>query len=199
MAHRFKQLQDWLGEQLRPEPFTLEALANDASFRRYYRVSTQACSYIACDMPPDKEKPAAFNTVTQILLNAQVGAPTIHAADVKAGLFLLEDFGDTTYLKALSDSNVDSLRADSLRADSRYAGSPRANSPRADSLRADSLYRRAIDELLKIQTIKADGLPLYDRALLLEEMQLFSDWYWHIHRAKKLTASAAKILHRSYA
>ena len=168
MKDRYEKLQDWLEDKFGQGCFTLQALNNDASFRHYYRVSVNARTFIASDMPPDRENPVAFKDITTILLANQVRAPTIHEADVAAGLFLLDDFGDTTYLKALSSDN------------------------------ADSLYKLAIDELLKIQTIEANGLPLYDKTLLLEEMQLFSDWYCKTHLGKKLSANDERIITQSY-
>src|SRR5690554_8101780 len=38
------------------------------------------------------------------------------------------------------------------------------------------LYRQAIDLLLQIQPLDSSHLPAYDKTLLLNEMQLFTDW-----------------------
>lgn len=168
MNNRREQMQNWIAKKFGHNHFTIEALDNDASFRRYYRVFTNGDTFIASNMPPDKENPLAFNDITAILRHHRVRVPLIHASDIPAGLFLLEDFGDTTYLKALSADN------------------------------ADSLYCLAIDELLKIQKIDADTLPPYDRTLLIEEMQLFTDWYCKIHLGKKLSTSDEKIIAQSY-
>lgn len=167
IGNRYQQLQNWLEQKLGKGCYTMQALGNDASFRSYYRVVTKQRSFIASDMPP-QENPVAFQDVTALLLANGVRAPAIHEADVSSGLFLLDDFGDTTYLKALSDDT------------------------------ADSLYQLAIDELIKIQAIEAAVVPAYDRTLLLEEMQLFSDWYCQIHLGKKLNAHAKKIINHSY-
>ena len=167
MDDRYEQLQSWLKDKL-GQSFTVEALVNDASFRSYYRVLTKKQSFIASDMPPTQENPVAFKDITNLLLENGVRAPAIHAADVTAGLFLLDDFGDTTYLKALSGDT------------------------------ADLLYKMAIDELLKIQAIEAIVLPPYDKTLLLEEMQLFTHWYCEIHLGKKLAARDKKIIAQSY-
>ena len=165
--NRYARLQNWLAQKFEHNRFAMQALNNDASFRHYYRVAANGQTFIASDMPPDKENPAAFKDITKILADNRVRVPLIHASDVADGLFLLDDFGNTTYLKALSDDN------------------------------ADSLYRLAIDELLKIQKIEA-AIPSYDRTLLLEEMQLFADWYCKIHLGKKLSASDEKIIAQSY-
>ena len=133
MKNRYEQLQNWLEQKFGHDRFTMQALNNDASFRHYYRVSANGQTFIASDMPPNKENPAAFKDITKILADNRVRVPLIHASDVADGLFLLDDFGDTTYLKALSDDN------------------------------ADSLYRLAIDELLKIQKIETAAIPSYDK------------------------------------
>jgi aminoglycoside/choline kinase family phosphotransferase len=40
-----------------------------------------------------------------------------------------------------------------------------------------SLYHKAIDMILLMQQTDTEGLPLYDRAFLLSEMQLMQEWY----------------------
>ncbi|MBC6414009.1 MAG: phosphotransferase [Chromatiales bacterium] len=167
MDDRYAQLLGWLEGKLE-QGFTIQTLGGDASFRRYYRILTDERSFIASDMPPTQENPVAFKDITVLLLDNGVRAPAIHAADVSAGLFLLDDFGDTTYLNALSNNT------------------------------ADLLYKLAIDELLKIQAIEDSVLPAYDRTLLLEEMQLFTDWYYKIHLGKSLNARDKKIITQSY-
>ncbi len=168
MNNRYEQLHGWLEQKFGQGAFTIQALNNDASFRQYYRVFTNGDTFIASDMPPDKENPVAFKDITTILANNHVRVPLIHVCDVATGLFLLDDFGDTTYLKALS----------------------------ADT--ADQLYQLAIDELLKIQRIETDALPPYDRTLLLEEMQLFTNWYCKVHLGKKLNTDDEKLIAQSF-
>jgi hypothetical protein len=68
--------------------------------------------------------------------------------DLAQGFLLLTDLGDKTYLSAL---NVDNAHA---------------------------LYMDAVDALIQIQLAsKTDVLPVYDRAMLARELQLFPDWY----------------------
>jgi aminoglycoside/choline kinase family phosphotransferase len=76
-------------------------------------------------------------------------APKIIETDLVQGFLLLEDLGNVTFLQALNENN-------------------RIN-----------LYKKAINELIKIQKIDYQNkdLPLYDNVLLTNEMQLLIDWY----------------------
>ncbi len=148
--------------------FTMTALTGDASFRRYFRVTLQDRGLMAADVPPDKEDIRDFTRVTHKLEDAGIRAPHIHAADVENGWLLLDDLGDTTYLQALSPDN------------------------------ADALYRRAIDELVKLQQADTRGLPDYSHALLVQEMCLFTDWYCDTHLQCGLTESQHAVFGREF-
>ena len=62
---------------------------------------------------------------------------------------------------------------------------------------ANDLYQDAIDDIVKMQSLN-NGLPAYDERLLMNEMQLFSDWYLGKHLAIELSLAQQKILSSSF-
>lgn len=127
-------------------------VTGDASFRTYYRVWSQNDSYILMDAPPEKEDSSPFVNVAHFLGKHGVPVPTLVASQPDAGFCLMQDFGDTTFLKALEQ------------------GVP-----------AETLYRQAVDVLLTIQTTPLDTTCIahyrpYDRKLLRFELSLLTDW-----------------------
>ena len=182
MDERHALLRGWLQQTL-GGGFTMAALTGDASFRRYFRVALQDRSLMAADVPPDKEDIRDFTRVTQKLEDAGVRAPHIHAADHANGWLLLDDFGDTTGLKALSPDNATGNALGN--ATDNGPGSAPANA----TVNADVFYRRAINELVKVQQADSRGLPDYTHSLLVQEMCLFTDWYCDTHLQCGLTES----------
>jgi aminoglycoside/choline kinase family phosphotransferase len=131
-------------------PQTLEAASADASFRRYFRILGAGGSFIVMDAPPPHEDVRPFVHMAQLIGNAGLHAPTIHACDVEQGFVLLGDLGRRLYLDALRD---------------------------ADGAQADSLMRDAIRTLVHFQChVPAAGLPTYDETLLARELALFPQW-----------------------
>ena len=54
MSERYMQLQDWVANALHLQTLRLEPISVDASFRRYFRISVGARSYILMDAPPHR-------------------------------------------------------------------------------------------------------------------------------------------------
>jgi aminoglycoside/choline kinase family phosphotransferase len=175
MPQRLEILKSWLGRELscaRPE---IAPASADASFRRYFRVQhplqEDGHSLIVMDAPPDKESTAPFIQVSRLLVGAGLHAPQVLAADSEAGFLLLTDLGQTDYLSALSEKNVDALYADALNA------------------------------LLVMHTqlsAAAQGLPPYDARLLRQEMELFREWYLKKHLILTLSAEQEATLDRVF-
>ena len=149
MDSRLAALEQWLRARFPDAPFALAPASEDASFRRYLRVTLQdGRTFIAMDAPPEKEDCRPFLHVAAEFAAAGVHVPGIHAEDLRQGFLLLEDLGDTTYLARLSAAS------------------------------AAGLYAQATDALVRIQLASRAGvLPPYDRALLERELRLFPDWY----------------------
>ena len=127
-------------------------LADDCSFRKYYRVQTKTNNLVVMDAPPDKEEVNPFIQMSDLLNSLGFSAPKILDKDVQNGFLLLEDFGNETYTRALSDSSKET-----------------------------NLYENAIDVLIEIHNLKSleerVDLPSYDQKKLQNELSLFIDWY----------------------
>ncbi|UTW06415.1 aminoglycoside phosphotransferase family protein [Pseudomonas benzenivorans] len=159
---RLQLLNQWLDQQL-PVVFaergwgevpaaTLTAASSDASFRRYFRWQAADRSLIVMDAPPPQEDCRPFVKVAGLLAGAGVNVPQILAEDLERGFLLLNDLGRQTYLEVIEEANADRLMGDALQA------------------------------LLAFQRLPMDaGLPSYDEALLLRELQLFPEWYLRRH------------------
>ena len=137
----------WLGD-LGYQDYTLSVATEDASFRSYYRIQKGTDSWILMDSPPEKLPCDRFVAVAGKLLKAKLSAPEIVEQDLQQGFLLMTDFGSTTYLSVLDTKSEGPLYADALTA------------------------------LLKMQTdIESNDFPIYDEQLLLQEMDLFRDWF----------------------
>jgi len=145
---RLEALTDWLENFFGDENFVINSASDDASFRRYFRVEHENSTFIAMDAPPEKENSKSFVKIAAMLRANNIHAPKIFETDLAQGFLLIEDLGSQTFLKALNKDNL------------------------------IELYKKAIDELIKMQAIDChDDLPLYDSTLLKMEMQLLIDWY----------------------
>ena len=145
---RQQQIQNWLKTQFPDDLFTISAASADASFRRYFRATFADRTLIVMDAPPQQEDCRPFLHVARLFGAAGVHVPEVLAQDLEQGFLLLTDMGSLTYLQALDAAN------------------------------ARELYGAATDALIRIQLASRDNeLPLYDKVLLMREMQLFPDWY----------------------
>jgi aminoglycoside/choline kinase family phosphotransferase len=128
-------------------------LAGDASFRRYYRLSSRNTRAVLMDAPPPQEDVAPYIVVSTYLRKLGLSAPQILAADRDNGFLLIEDFGDDTYTRLLDRAAEEA-----------------------------GLYALAIDTLIDLQrSVERHGipdLPAYDEAVLLAEAALLVDWYF---------------------
>lgn len=155
---RLTQIQQFLGGTDFRDA-ALQPLAGDASFRRYIRVDKDGKKAMLMDAPVEKEDVRPFIAVAQYLSLKGFSAPKIYASHVPHGLLLLEDLGN--------DSFTLLLRQDETR----------------DQLE-QMLYGSAIDLLAQWHdensrfSVPAElPLPVYDTALLLREVSLFTDWF----------------------
>jgi len=165
---RLANLTQWVTEDLGFAGAAIAPASVDASFRRYFRVIRDADSYIVMDAPPDKEDSGPFLKVARILGSLDLNVPIVLARDMERGFLLLSDLGSRQYL--------DDLRLDGA---------------------ADQLYADALDSLRTMQTAAAGisgGLPRYDRALLLREMELLPEWFLTRHLGLTLGARERAML-----
>jgi N-acetylmuramate 1-kinase len=162
---RLTQLQQWL-DSLSANTYTnLQTASADASFRQYFRVTSNKdnSTYIVMDAPPEKEDCRPFLQITELIRNVGVNAPQVFAMDMQQGFILLDDLGNKPYLDHLDENS------------------------------ADDLYIDAIDALIKMQRIDAI-LPAYDEQLLQTEMDLFETWYLNRHLDVQLNDTQKSVL-----
>ncbi len=161
---RMSQAATWAADTLGLDEVKLEPVSGDASFRRYFRFSTDDRSLILMDAPPDQETSAPFVDIDRRLREAGLNAPEILHFNLDLGFGLLEDFGDTLYRDILDEQSVDEL--------------------------FPPLFTVLEHMARKVDT---ENLPGYDALLLQQEMELFPDWYLRVHK-KRLFSSAERLL-----
>lgn len=149
MQIRELALQEWIKIVLNINDFEMTPLAGDASFRKYWRIRTLKGTYVVMDAPPEKESLHSFIQVSDILHQSGVLVPEILATNLEDGFLLLKDFGDDIFFNSINNSDQ------------------------------EKYYEQAIQSLLKIQKYPTVGakLPYFDKPFMLQEMQLFIDWF----------------------
>ena len=131
----------------RYQHFTIEVASADASFRQYYRLTHKNITLLLMDSSLEKNSLTSFLNVTKRLLSVNVKVPKILEQNLEIGYLILEDFGSTHYLDILDWDNF------------------------------EDLYKKAIDEIVKMQEADTTGLPIYDKEFLTFEMDLMAEWY----------------------
>ena len=127
--------------------WSIEVASADASFRSYYRLRKEDETYVLMDSSLLLESLPPFVDMNERLSEVNVRVPRIIVKNMIQGYLILEDFGSTHYLDVLNEGN--------------YL----------------ELYKKAIDEIVKMQKTNTVNLPAYDKDFLLFEMELMEDWY----------------------
>jgi len=152
-ADRQDALRRFVETALSHRPSSIVPASADASFRSYWRVTTDSgATRIVMDAPPGKEDIAPWLDVDMRLRRAGLHTPKVFASDAAQGFVLMEDLGARTYLPELNDATV------------------------------DQLYGDALDALLRMQA-HADpaGLPAFDEAFMTAELELMPQWFLRRH------------------
>jgi aminoglycoside/choline kinase family phosphotransferase len=128
---------------------SVEPLAGDASFRRYFRVRRGEKCAMLMDAPPPNEDPQPFLRAARWLDANGMRAPHILAEDAPRGLVLLEDFGEVRmreYLDSWPDDESE-------------------------------VYTAAIDALIELHRLPPGPFRDYSMSEYVREARLFTDWY----------------------
>ncbi len=112
--NRVQQIREWIEHTLDIQNYKLEPASADASFRRYFRLSSAAGQWIIMDAPPEKEDCAPFVNVARLIESVGVHAPHIHDYNEAQGFMRLSDLGSTAYLDQLNDATADALYEDAI-------------------------------------------------------------------------------------
>ena len=124
-------------------------LVGDASFRRYFRLRMADRSAMLMHAPPPEEDTGPFLHVARWLNENGMRGPEILGARPEEGLVLIEDFGDQRMKEWIDDHPQDE----------------------------SAVYARAIDALVKLQSLPAGPFDPYDMAVYQREAALFVEWY----------------------
>jgi N-acetylmuramate 1-kinase len=165
---RLADLTRWVFDDLGFAGSRIEPASADASFRRYFRLTRDAETFIVMDAPPQRESVGPFLTVARILLEIGLNAPVILARDDERGFVLLSDLGKRLYLEELHSLDA-----------------------------AERLYADALGALAAMQTADSAairGLPRYGRELLMREMDLMPEWFLQRHLGLRVDAAERGML-----
>ena len=139
-------------------------IKNDASFRKYFRIDKK----ILMDADPTLgEDVSSFININNLLNEFQLNVPEIYSIDKENGFLLLEDLGEDIFSKILDNKNE------------------------------EKLYKQAIEILAEIhkKDLNEFNYPIlpkkYSIEKLLQESQLFIDWY--LKKFLKLDISKTEI------
>ncbi|MEN4053644.1 MULTISPECIES: phosphotransferase [Sulfurimonas] len=147
--------------------YSLTIASADASFRKYYRLTQADKSYLLMDSSLEKESLAPFLDVTKRLSQAGVNVPKVYEQNLESGYLIIEDFGNMHLLQSLTQQNF------------------------------KELYKKAIDEIFKMQRADANSLPLYDKTFLHFEMDLMQEWYLEKKLGHSLTQKEVHTLNKA--
>ena len=137
----------------------LRKIKSDASFRKFYRKKKNKFTSIIVKAYREKEKNLLiYDSINKILNKNKVFAPRLYNEKYTNNFIEIEDFGDETFYKLLKKKTNKLL-----------------------------YFKRIIEILNKIQSIKDRKIknfknknytiPQYDRKILIEEANLFCNWY----------------------
>ena len=128
---------------------SVEPLAGDASFRRYFRIRRGEKSAMLMDAPPPNEDPAPFLRAAKWLDANGMRAPQILGEDTARGLVLLEDFGEARMRDYLDQWPGDE----------------------------EGVYSAAVDALVELHRLPPGPFLDYSLSEYVREVRLFSEWY----------------------
>jgi aminoglycoside/choline kinase family phosphotransferase len=171
LDNRLETLKAWVGTVLDVAEYELRPASEDASFRRYFRVTSPGATHIVMDAPPAKEDLRPFIEIARRLYQLGLNVPEVLEQDLERGYLLLSDLGQQMYLAQLNESTV------------------------------ERLYGDALGALVVLQTgifTDPEFLPEYDEALLRRELELFREWYLGRHLGLTLNGTQAATLDKAF-
>ena len=134
----------------------LKKLSGDASFRNFYRSKSSIIVY--CEKNK-KSNLLEYDAINKILVKKEVLAPFLISQNYKKNYIEIQDFGDLTVFKKIKNKSINKR----------------------------IYYKEIIDLLIKLKNIKIKKqttflntkyrIPSYTQKMLLDESNLFIDWY----------------------
>ena len=141
------------------QKYSIKKIKGDASFRDFYRKRINKFSSIIVRAHKEKEKNLLiYDSINKILIKNKVFAPKLYTEKYQNNFIEIEDFGDETFYKLLKKKTNKLL-----------------------------YFKKIIKTLNTIQSIKDRKIKnfknknytisKYNRKILIEEANLFCDWY----------------------
>ena len=159
----------------------LTKLKGDASFRSFFRKKENGNSTIVVYAKKEKFKNLlVYDAINKIFKKNKILAPKLYSQKYNKNLIEIEDFGDRTIFKILKKKSSNKLR----------------------------YFKQIIKLLIQIQSIKSRkvknfrnrnySIPKYKKNILINEANLFCDWYVKKNlsksRGKKFSKNFRKIV-----
>jgi aminoglycoside/choline kinase family phosphotransferase len=160
--------------------FKILPIEADASHRKFYRIILNNKSKIIVSAKKDKYKNLiAYTSVNKFLRKNHILAPRLLGHNYLKGVIIIEDFGNTSFHKIL------------LKKKNKF-----------------KIYKKLLNLLLKIQKIKPKRkiksinkekhiIEKYSIEHLIEESNLFFDWYLPLFLKKKKALNIKKLLKKT--
>ena len=155
----------------------LKKLSGDASFRHFYRSRNSIIVYC---IKNKKSNLLDYDAINKILIKKKVIAPSLISQHYKENYIEIEDFGDLTVFEKFKKKTTNKK----------------------------NYYKKILDLLSKIKKIKIKNqktflktnfkVPNYTSKMLLDESNLFIDWYLQKHFKRKKKISLAKQLKKIF-
>ena len=155
----------------------LKKLSGDASFRNFYRSKNSIIVYCVKNK---KSNLLDYDAINKILIKKKVIAPSLISQHYKENYIEIEDFGDLTVFEKFKKTKTNKK----------------------------NYYKKILNLLSKIKKIKIKNqktflktnfkVPNYTSKMLLDESNLFIDWYLQKHFKRKKKISLAKQLKKIF-
>ncbi len=155
----------------------LKKLSGDASFRNFYRSKNSIIVYCVKNK---KSNLLDYDAINKILIKKKVIAPSLISQHYKENYIEIEDFGDLTVFEKFKKTTTNKK----------------------------NYYKKILNLLSKIKKIKIKNqktflktnfkVPNYTSKMLLDESNLFIDWYLQKHFKRKKKISLAKQLKKIF-
>ena len=146
-------------------PYEITPISSDASFRRYFRITTSRLDHtlILMDSPPEKEPLQKFLSRAKIFNELKIRIPNIYSKNIPMGFLIIEDFGDITLFKKISENK----------------------DPTTFLISALDLVLKIEAEYKKKSASFNRRVKTFSKKIILEELDLFRNWYVGTHLGQK--------------
>lgn len=168
MSERFALLKQFIQQQLNAVEPSLEMVSGDASFRRYYRLTSTTPALILMDAPPSHEDVAKFVRLDLAFAAAGLPVPQIVAQDLEHGFLALEDLGDQMLSQRLDDHAT------------RWYQAALAMLPAVRKVHQHT------------------DLPRFDAAFIQRELGIFTEWFVGKYLGRVLNSAEQQLLNDTF-